>query len=558
MKISTALLQDYQDAEGLDDWSEGPNSIQGTYSTLKFVLKLTPEIHKALSSLDDGIYGISSLRWETIQAFSTALHENIHWWQHIGSTSGFIYSLAAPIQFHANLKYLRDFLNTIGPKMPIFNITSSKRNLQSLSQEEQQLCNTIINNYMDVEFFFLYQYDPERFRQKIKGNPYFECLGHSFDITYGYAINTLITTLGFHGGADEVKACFPDPDVMERINTKRRVAKIENYHYESQTIIPPFGMRHIFEGQARFIQIQYLSSASNGKFNFIAAKESGMMSELYTKAFDFYINETEQAPPTSPMDNAVNLFLLVCDISLNPTAGFPLTYKEEDETVKDNCPGIRFLMICNFLRDNLREALYMMSHINKESYSKLSNFICDNLGISSPLMSLQQIEKWSELDSVKSLMIEHKELNYRPGNMAIRYLLSHFIEFSLSKLHRPDFFCWPAHFMAGARTNDESRSLFAQHRAKFVNNSDDDGIYILDIPGINKDRLANTLNNFYADIVAHTITNQWIGGRDVFKYDLGWLSSKHEYMDMRNYVNEIFQDIYGVNTENFEYVRCAE
>jgi hypothetical protein len=36
-----------------------------------------------------------AINFDGLQAFSTYLHETIHWWQHVGSTIGLLRSLAA-------------------------------------------------------------------------------------------------------------------------------------------------------------------------------------------------------------------------------------------------------------------------------------------------------------------------------------------------------------------------------------------------------------------------------------------------------------------------------
>src|SRR5258708_5379015 len=51
----------------------------GTYNTLKFVLRLSPRIHRLLSTRPAGIYSSGEIGFEHAQAFSTLLHETVHW-----------------------------------------------------------------------------------------------------------------------------------------------------------------------------------------------------------------------------------------------------------------------------------------------------------------------------------------------------------------------------------------------------------------------------------------------------------------------------------------------
>ncbi|MDI9250699.1 hypothetical protein QMZ25_19110, partial [Stenotrophomonas sp. RS-48] len=53
---------------------------------------------------------------EELQAYSTYLHETVHWWQHKGSTSGFVRSLLYPVQTHANMSDLHGILQELGAR----------------------------------------------------------------------------------------------------------------------------------------------------------------------------------------------------------------------------------------------------------------------------------------------------------------------------------------------------------------------------------------------------------------------------------------------------------
>jgi hypothetical protein len=66
----------------------------GTYTTEHFVLRLSPKVHELVDAVPSGVYAAGELDSATIQAFSTYVHETVHWWQHIGSTSGLVLSLA--------------------------------------------------------------------------------------------------------------------------------------------------------------------------------------------------------------------------------------------------------------------------------------------------------------------------------------------------------------------------------------------------------------------------------------------------------------------------------
>lgn len=78
-------------------------NIMGQYDLMNHFVKLCPDYYHTLLAAngDDPSY-------EDCLAFSTSLHENIHWWQCCGSTIGFPLGLSVALQAHANHKFLRN------------------------------------------------------------------------------------------------------------------------------------------------------------------------------------------------------------------------------------------------------------------------------------------------------------------------------------------------------------------------------------------------------------------------------------------------------------------
>ena len=79
---------------------QATNKALGLHHTQQFLLRLSPEIHRILGAIEPGITTAGKLGHDATQAMSTYLHETIHWWQHIGSTLGFVFSLNYPVQTH--------------------------------------------------------------------------------------------------------------------------------------------------------------------------------------------------------------------------------------------------------------------------------------------------------------------------------------------------------------------------------------------------------------------------------------------------------------------------
>ena len=124
----------------------------GTYNTLKFVLRLSPRIHNILSSRRAGIYSSRDIGFEHAQAFSTFLHETVHWWQHIGSTYGFILSFTYPLQAHNNYSQLKRLIDQVGFKKDIRNSAAQLKGPTGQGTLVG-LVNVIINNHFDFGAF---------------------------------------------------------------------------------------------------------------------------------------------------------------------------------------------------------------------------------------------------------------------------------------------------------------------------------------------------------------------------------------------------------------------
>ncbi len=74
--------------EGFDTPTfEASLNAHGMYETMRFVLRLSPRNHELMDSIQNGEYDGDEIPPEALRAYSTYLHETVHWWQHVGSTS---------------------------------------------------------------------------------------------------------------------------------------------------------------------------------------------------------------------------------------------------------------------------------------------------------------------------------------------------------------------------------------------------------------------------------------------------------------------------------------
>ncbi|MBF4377296.1 hypothetical protein, partial [Vibrio anguillarum] len=89
-------------------------------SSVQFVLRLRYDLHLELEKFENVDVGkYNEFTANEIQAYSTYFHETIHWWQHVGSITGFILSMSYPSQTHINVQHLKEYLKYTGKVKPI-------------------------------------------------------------------------------------------------------------------------------------------------------------------------------------------------------------------------------------------------------------------------------------------------------------------------------------------------------------------------------------------------------------------------------------------------------
>lgn len=473
----------------------------GLYSTNRFVLRLSPLIHRVLASLQPGIVTNREIGLDGAQAMSTYLHETVHWWQHIGSTYGFIFCLNYPVQAHATFNDLKTIVAADGFKKSI--IEQGKR-LSSRGPSGwgtlAGTSNVVINNHFDLEVFRQFTFGPT-VAQALAENPKFEAVGHALYITYSHTIGVLASTV------DEGFKALPDFRQWKDGFDKLRGAKEKGYYYGSPLELWPLGSHEIFEGQARFSQIQYLSHACGHNLGWNSYASLGMLDGVYVSAFQHFLNATESAWPERVDDPLVSLFLLVCDMAINPGSGFPITIAPNFSTfIEDVNPGARFTIFCRLVGKNFPAMKRAIRRHSREEYVDVSSELAHADKDVPPLRISELCAAWfSRKGPLGHLRREYKEYRFDPKNFVIRHLFAHFLAFQEDKFSAPEFFCWPGAHMAGENLCERAGVLFEKHGALFVDKEEDDSVFPRTQKGVAKKSLMTSFRRFTPPAL-HTIS----------------------------------------------------
>ena len=519
-------------------------NVRGLYSTTEFVLRLSPRIHQLIDAVPSGVYSTDDLDAEIIQAFSTYLHETVHWWQHIGSTSGLILSLAYPGQAHQNSKHLAAVIERFGPKKSLIE-WSEKAALAGRSDVELGPANSAVNNAIDVEFYKAITLEPPRLR-KLLDSAYFETMGHCYWMAYGHAVSLLSSTV-------DREQKHP-PDGRRWDDEFRRVidAGIEGFTRGGPVRIAPFGLRALFEGQARFQQMQYLTFGIANPPTCDELRKAGFFSGVYGEAFEGFLKVTLAQWPRTIDDPLVALFLLIVDLAINPTVGFPLDIASFENFIIDVDPGIRFLRLCQAAVKH-PALLSTITEYSRREYLEAADVLTKACEYDHPAIALQTVAGWAtQSEGVAKILAEKETFRYEPENLVVRVLFSHFVSFCIDKLEHPEFFCWPGAWMAGLRVCDKSQELFLKYLSLYTDRADNDRIFPREIPGKDPAAISQTLNIFYGNIVIYDLTRQWILEDGPFVYDFDWLSQTNSKTSMTEWAKGVFEKIYKVSPDAFE------
>lgn len=486
----------------------------------------------------------SNVTLEAIRASSTYIHETVHWWQHVGTTAGLMLSFLQPAHAHHNHSTLKEILRTHGPQKSLKDLSEK---LIYAGRGDEKL-NYVINNWNDLESFRRLAISPVELTEAVSKDPYFESVAHSYRIAIGSVSGLMASVL------DPAYEVLPHPNSWQAEMDAARTNKVEGFYYGSPISVPPLGLREILEGQARFCQIQYLQGAADGQLSWQDLKTQGMLRGVYLKAFAVFIEFCQLEEPDDASDPVIAMFLLVCDIALNPSEGLLFPINGIESLVYSTDPGWRFVFLCTIIKKLGKPFAQSIKHCNAEEYWKTSSKLCQEILSPSPKAIAEKIHQWTQ-DKLrwKTLLEEDSSFNHSDSNFPIRVLLGRYLRFQTDKLQHPEFFCWPGVQLTGyRRTLPEStvEALFSEHQGLFITKPDMD-VYPRLVPGRTEANLQALLDKFYSWVSVYEMTRQWIVEHGDFRYEYGWLTSKFPHEKIKDWADHYFQQSFGVHPDSF-------
>lgn len=513
------------------------SSYRGCYNTLQFVIKLREDVRFHLNEEEE-------ITPEKFQAFSTYLHENIHWWQHIGSTFGFLLSSSFPSFATSSYDQLKKLIEKDIAYKSLINYEDNYYDEKGKSDIRE--LNILVNNFYDLEYARRFSLDNKNIHEIIKDRRFFLSVGHSYMILWTNSIFAFSETF------DKEYEILPNINDWIPKFDKLKNDRIKGFHTDSDYEISPLGIKAIFEGQSVFNQVIYLKNVfGKNKLIFKDFVENGMLHGIYLEAFDIFLKIIDEERPFFLDDALIGLFLLVCDISINPNNGFPIDIYDDENFITKNDPGLRFIQISNVIRNEKGYYLNRCKDLTKKTYVELCKLINRKIGCRCSYATIKDVLDWRENDKIKKLLEEERLYRYEDANMPFRLFFSKFIRFQVDKYENPHYLCWIGHHIANAKTRVVIE-LFEKHTALFID-SEDGEIKPIIQKDVSEENLYYTFNKFYQHTIFYELILKWISETGGFKLDYKWLLNKRNEESLP-IIKEEFKAHFGIGLEDIKVV----
>jgi hypothetical protein len=456
-------------------------------------------------------------------------------------------SFAYPAQAHVNHSHLLTILKHCGPTKSLRTLLTSHEH--TVPTEHLSALNRIQNNWHDLEFNRRIVLDPMRIKE-VAQNTFFDSIGHSLHLGLAYTLWLLISTF------DSECSYFPDIRKWESGFEELRQARVEGFYYGSPVGLLPIGALHIFEGQARFSQLQFLYMASDEKLDWGDFERMGMLGDDYVTAFKRFLEWSNLPWPSTPIAPIVQLFLLVCDLAVNPSDGYPFDICHFESFIYSNDPGRRFFWFARHIAKNnaLRDSV---ARCTREEYLEVGNILVKTLACCQPVEICEKITQLAtDSPRMRELLEEDTRFDYSDENLPVRLCFARHLRIAKDRIRRPEFFCWPGmYFVSGDGDSvdlDDSYSLWQRHKAMFMR-AQDGVIKPALLDGISESVLYDVFNSFYGWLNTYDMIRQWTAFDGPFKYETDGIPAQYSRDDVKKWSDGKFIHVFGVSPDAF---RC--
>jgi len=486
--------------------SAGSDHLLGQFDRHSLVLWLNPDLSADLDTRAGALpaYSVEAADSAPMRAFSAHLHETIHYWQAIGTTAGFLYALGDATSTFATLD---DLIASGHRRKPIL------RTLPETADENDPAWLACLR-WSHIEYGCGILDDPLRTVARLREDrSRFVSPGQSLLSLCANSAATLANAFdrGFAGLIN------PEP----WMDAYRKFVADRHSGFETDSIFEiHIGLRDLAEGQARISEIQHRDLTQRA-VSWQEVKANGWLDRAYGRAFELYLQLAHLSEPETPRDDCVNLFLLLCDIALNPAVGYAESLDPARLFVHDFHPGVRFESLCRAVAAD--HGILSAEFPSLEAYEAVSGRLCGELGWKTPTETTRLLlERWERSGAGDELADQQHTRDYGSADVHRRYAIGEHRNFLDTRVQIPHFFCWPAWSLLMFDEDGDYAAnvnqLLSWHRCPFTA-QEDRGVTTVEIPRLSPTQEPQFVSDYFAILSLYDLTRQWIAKPRGFVWD---------------------------------------
>ncbi len=521
------------------------SGLQGDLDRGNFLIGLETELWARLARNNDSFIEAAQIDDDLLRANATFLHENAHWWQHMGSTCGFVVGQSMLLQTDSTLRFLAET-----------RLTRLVKPLYHYDRDDPQIgqrapLNGLVNTWMDVEFGQFLLFAPAEIAKRLRSR-FFLSPAHALYTLYA-EFNHLFAEVTGAGGEE----LFPNLDVWSDGLAVLAQKGAINHGPDAKVALPEIGLEAIGEAQARLFELRYLARAT-GERPWRTYAEKGLLGDRYTLALRAFLRDAGLAWPSGPLAPEVSLFLLAADIALNPASGYPQRETDLERFVWEVHPGTRLLLLARRVAAGVCPPKTVAAE-DRSAYGAACAALAAPLGWPSPKELATHITLTaSRSPRLETLRQVGASCDFDNETVVPDLMLHLHLVHMNAKAICPEFFCWPDRYMHNKDATQESLQLaeaylhiYKLNQAPFYWACREDGRILTNpntFPGneTSPARVAllrdDTASHYFSTKAAHDVVRQLVARRGAFALKFLW----NDEPDYAEFIRGLTEPVLGV------------